>query len=372
MKILFLYADEATEINCSQWRCIIPAQVINETGEHEARCFSVWDVSKQDFFPQIEWADLIVVERLGWGPVAEFIRLFKAMGKKVILDFDDAYHLMPSSVSTHILWRANYTKAPKGIDPSEADGWGTTRSGKRIPLVKKFGHILAEFRRTLKMVDAFSTPSELLTADFANLNLKHYVIRNYPDLSRPEWHTKKKDHGQQVVIGWGGSATHYESFRQSGIISALNQVIRQYPFVRFWICAGGQATVELLRLPPEKLVVVHHQPFREWPLILDHFDIGIAPLAGKYDDRRSWIKVLEYAAKGIPWLATDAPPYQGCKGGLLVKNKPKHWYRCLMNLIESHELRSNLSSEGQRWARGMGIDDHIGERLGIYEEVLGS
>jgi len=312
---------------------------------------------------------------MGWNVdgilhVADFIRRLKSIGKKVMFDFDDAYHLMPPSVSTSVLWRQNLVQIPDGVQVERVDATVHWESGKKVRAFRVKEPILAQFRKTLRVVDAFSTPSEVLTADFAHLNPRHYVIRNYPDLTRPEWHTKKRGHGDQIIIGWGGGSTHFESFRNSGVIPALRQIVRQYPMVRFWICTSDAKVVEALHLPPEKLVFVKFQPFREWPAILENFDIGIAPLAGKYDDRRSWIKVLEYGIKGIPWVATDAPPYRGCKGGFTTRNKPKHWYRHLANLIDSPSARTMLAVEGHQWASAQGIDEHIGERLAIYEEIL--
>jgi len=375
MRILHLYADNKGEWNSSEWRCIIPAEAIKRAGEHQVRYLWIWEALKPSANAHFEWAQLIIVERMGWNVddilhVADFIRRLKSIGKKVMLDFDDAYHLMPPSVSTSVLWRQNLVQIPDGVEAPRVDATVHWESGKKVRAFRVKEPILTQFRKTLRAVDGFSTPSEVLTGDFAHLNPRHYVIRNYPDLSRPEWHTKKRGHGDQIIIGWGGGSTHYESFRNSGVIPALRQIIRQYPSVRFLICTSDQSVVKALGLPPEKLVLEKFRPFREWPPILDNFDIGIAPLAGKYDDRRSWIKALEYGVKGIPWVASDAPPYQQCTGGIRVKNKPKHWYKWLAKLVEGTNLRSILAKEGQDWARDQGIDDHIEERLAVYEEIL--
>ena len=68
------------------------------------------------------------------------------------------------------------------------------------------------------------------------------------------------------------------------------------------------------------------------------FDIGLAPGAGQYDRRRSWLKIAEYSASAIPWLASDLDPYKEheINGSMLVENKPREWEEALSEMIENY------------------------------------
>jgi len=62
------------------------------------------------------------------------------------------------------------------------------------------------------------------------------------------------------------------------------------------------------------------------------FDIGIAPLSDTpFSRARSAIKVLEYAALGIPAVATPLPEYVGWLGSGYANwlPTPNDWVRCL-------------------------------------------
>ena len=72
----------------------------------------------------------------------------------------------------------------------------------------------------------------------------------------------------------------------------------------------------------------------QWPGIVMHFDIGVAPLSGPYDQRRSWIKGIEYLLGGIPWVATTGEPYGDIADlGTLVPNGVEAWEDALESKI---------------------------------------
>src|SRR5207249_1565318 len=75
--------------------------------------------------------------------------------------------------------------------------------------------------------------------------------------------------------------------------------------------------------------------FLELPHRIGSFDIGLAPLADLPGNRaRSDIKVKEYAASGVPWLASPVGPYVQLgeeQGGRLVPDDL--WFEALDRLV---------------------------------------
>ena len=373
MKLLYIFADSPEDYNTSEWRCAIPSRAINNTGFHQARMMPFTAIPDEASIQDIQWADIIAIERnLFIKPIHQFIKFWQARGKKIVANFDDAYQVMPLDVQTSLLWKRGLMQTDQQIPKDEIRGYIESH-GQRFNLFKAEGHPLHIFRESLKMVDAYATPSDVLTQDFAHLNPHHYVLRNYPDYSHPEWKVPKKPPGEQIIIGWGGSSTHLQSFRDSDIIRALRKVLALHPNVRLMIVCNHPDLIQFLtsNLPRASIVHIGWRPLREWIRLIGDFDIGIAPLAGKYDDRRSWIKCVEFGARGVPWIASNRPPYKECKGGILVENDHKAWTRALMRLITEPEERVRLSEEGQRWAGHLGISEQIEEHLKVYREVLG-
>jgi GT2 family glycosyltransferase/glycosyltransferase involved in cell wall biosynthesis len=89
-----------------------------------------------------------------------------------------------------------------------------------------------------------------------------------------------------------------------------------------------------------------------------HWDIGIAPLAETPFNRcKSAIKTLDYAALGLPVLASDRAAYRGSladgAGGWLLRDDADAWFVALVRLVRDAGLRRRLA-DGARNALSTG------------------
>jgi GT2 family glycosyltransferase/glycosyltransferase involved in cell wall biosynthesis len=87
--------------------------------------------------------------------------------------------------------------------------------------------------------------------------------------------------------------------------------------------------------------------FVNW-ITQQHWDIGIAPLADTPFNRcKSALKALDYAALGLPILASDGPVYRGSpadgRGGWLVPDNTDAWFVALARLVRDSALRRRLA-----------------------------
>jgi glycosyltransferase involved in cell wall biosynthesis len=105
------------------------------------------------------------------------------------------------------------------------------------------------------------------------------------------------------------------------------------------------------------------------------WDIGLAPLApgGMFNRSKSYIKALEYAARGIPVLATDAEPYRdfvidGVTGFLIRYDH--EWLKRLDELANDDVLRTEMGAAARDHARKYVIEDHWQAWQEAYEGVL--
>lgn len=105
------------------------------------------------------------------------------------------------------------------------------------------------------------------------------------------------------------------------------------------------------------------------------FDIGLAPLAEEDFNRgKSDLKLLEYMARGIPWVASKFGPYaepdiEQLNGvaGFLVETTDE-WLDAIGALMDHPALRVAMGAVGKQWVR-----DHRTDRHGAHqrEEIFG-
>lgn len=198
-----------------------------------------------------------------------------------------------------------------------------------------------------RMAQTFTTTNDVLAEKYRHAGVKRVVLGNYlghgvPRLRQPH---------DGVVIGWIAGGEHYADVARIRIVEALERLIAKHPGVRVE-CIGVN-----LRLSKH----YRHDaevPFHDLPNRIGGFDIGIAPLADIPCNRaRSDIKVKEYAASGVPWLASPAGPYVGLgakHGGCLVTNDD--WFEALDRLVAYPLERERLGRAGHEWARGQTIE----------------
>lgn len=355
MDVVYVYADSPEEWNSSEWRCAIPAGAINRTGRHRATLISIddfaWNTPKAQGV--CEDADVIVVQRNLFGPVLSAIQHWKARDKTVIADFDDAYDLMPTSNANYSFW--NEGKIPQRGPNGE------------IEYLKIDPPPLTQFKWGLRLVHAATTPSRRLSDDWRDYNQIHH-LPNYIDLGKFQ-NVPPQEH-EGVIVGWGGSVSHLQSFSKS-ILQALRRVCVARPAVKVMICGNDRRIFDRLPLPAEQKILHPWVPYEKWPKVLAKFDIGLAPLQGAYDERRSWIKVLEYMVMKIPWVASGGPAYNELRPyGWLVENTSDAWERVLLDVIDHlDEYKAEAAREPYLFGISQGIDENVGKVLDIYTTI---
>src|SRR5207244_6851767 len=103
------------------------------------------------------------------------------------------------------------------------------------------------------------------------------------------------------------------------------------------------------------------------------FDVGIAPLVDiPMNCARSDIKLKEYAASGVPWLASPVGPYAGLgeeQGGRLVPEDGR--LDALERLVTQPGEREQLGRKGEAWARGQTIEAVADRWERVFAEAAG-
>lgn len=350
MRVVFIYADSPAEWNCSEWRCKTVADAMNRASDWHAKLIHV-----SGFFeflsPAVQhWlapADIIVLQRNAVDQRAiDAIQYWQGMGKPVVIDLDDAYHILPWSNPAHRFWHE-----------------------------RKNGEALVWLERALSISDGLTAPNRALLADWAHCVPGYYL----PNFARREWWVDLPSRQEvkarlgiqdRIAIGWGGSVSHYDSWWGSGLREAASVIARKYPKVIWVICGNDPRIADQLPVPEGQKLAVRGVPPYDWPKVVRSFDVGVAPLFGPYDQRRSWIKGLEYLLAGVPWVGTQGEPYRDLNGlGRLIRNAPDNWISAISDILDNLREEQRIAEERRELASQWFIDQQLDTYRRVYGEI---
>lgn len=171
---------------------------------------------------------------------------------------------------------------------------------------------------------------------------------------------------EKLVYGWAGSMTHRGDFEKIG------RLVERF-------ASRNRSSVQLHMMgndylpgtfPVDKRFTSWTSGVEDYYRTLD-FNVGLAPLVpNTFNACKSHIKALEYAALGIPVIASDVGPYPGFVEngitGLLVRDDYK-WDHALRRLLSEDETRASMSREAWRLARHHTIEEHASMWLDAYK-----
>lgn len=177
----------------------------------------------------------------------------------------------------------------------------------------------------------------------------------------------ERPHYEKLTVGWSGSTTHQPDFEF--VAPQLKRFLSKHPEVDMHFI--GTTYERLLkrkcRGTPWATEVT------EYYKLID-YDIGILPLAyDTFNRSKSPIKALEYAALGIPVVATDFGPYsdfvQHGKTGFLVR-KEHEWFNYLRDLVNDEDMRTEMGKAAHLYAGGYTIQGGVHLWKEAYEKLL--
>jgi glycosyltransferase involved in cell wall biosynthesis len=360
MIITYVYADNFTEWNCSNYNAIMPMKAINRTANNEAYAINLQDFSENSLATQnlIEKSDIIFVERNLFGDTLTMIQYWKVRGKSIAVVFDDSYdNILPENKSYNF-----WTKGElKQID-------NKTRKENIIYMKPS---PLTQLKWGLQIVKGATFPSVNLCNDWGKYTKTFHVRNNieperYVNIAPLFPHSSK-----EIWIGWCGSLSHVHSFTESGIIQAMERISKEFKNVKILI-GGDKRIYDAINVNESRKAYTNFVPVQDFAKLLKSFDIPFAPLSSNYDMRRSWVKVLEYMALQIPWVATDCITYEELKPfGKTVVNSEENWYNAIVEMIDKlPEKREYAKNDPYQFALNQSVDVQLENRLKIYQQII--
>jgi glycosyltransferase involved in cell wall biosynthesis len=229
-----------------------------------------------------------------------------------------------------------------------------------------------------RYVDAMTVSTPQLVEDYADYCDNIYLLRNYLDgemwADVPQQSEVERD---RVRVGWMGAYDFHQ-----GDVHVLRGVLgpwlEQNPQVDF-VVAGPKAerTHDVLGISQAQRICVDGVAFGSGRLaeITATMDIGLVPLEPcRFNEAKSHLKGMEYAACGIPVIATPTESYrywvrEGVNG--LFASKPAEWRTALEAFVGDDAFRRDCGRNARAHALEHTIDKHIHEWEEVYMAVCG-
>lgn len=267
---------------CSYYRCLLPMTV---AGIKARMGLPAWD-AKQGFgiketqHTGIFGFNTVVLKLLmnRWTP--KQVELAQSLGQKIIVDIDD-YHdaLTPANIAYDI------------TDPEK-----NKIANRSI------------YQEVIAAADAVTVSTPYLYEIYSQQRDNVYMVRNGVNMKQFE---RRKHRSQKPVFGWAG-ATNYRNNDLEQLREWLPEFLKEHNLQFHHVGHSEEA--------PSFAEIAGIEPWRVTTSPLTHindyasgfkFDVGIVPLNDiPFNHAKSNIKGLEYAAAGIPFIASDLPEYR--------------------------------------------------------------
>lgn len=250
--------------------------------------------------------EIVYMQRLMHDTLANHIRMAQATGQIIVNDLDDWYWGLHPSNSA---WISSHPKE----SPSEN---------------------INHYKSVLNASDYVTVSTPYLADRISSfVHCPIVVLQNTVDTAR---FSPVKHQHTIPTVGWVGSTNHRSNDLEilAGIIKPLyndNQIVLMHAGHHY----GAPTVASKWGVPEESVETLSAVDPEQYPSLLT-MEIGIAPLNDTpFNHAKSDIKVLEYSASGIPWVASDLPSYRNLAkewGVGRVAKKATQWIKHLKAL----------------------------------------
>lgn len=287
-------------------------------------------------------ADTYVFQRRMEQTAGAAIRQLRRLGKHTVYELDDNYDCLPeSSPGQKVLRRHSDRLRVEWMN--EAIQWAD--------------------------VVTVSTPG--LADWYSQYNDNVVVLPNYLDWEMwREVPLQCEVERPRVRVGWMGWL-EWRGGDLECLRSWIGGWLREHPDVDFVSIGERHGNAKALRksghvsvhdyldIPKRQRVTVKAAPFQDLAKITATIDIGLVPLEiNAFNQCKSYLKGLEYAAAGIPCIASPSEQYrefvrEGVDG--FLASEPEEWMGRLDELVGDDELRRNMGRAAREKAASLTI-----------------
>jgi hypothetical protein len=312
---IFVIATDSA--GCWWYRLRLPLMAL-----HPDEFEVVWEPPFNNWLP----GDIVVGQRIA-GRNTAWLEMCDAPGLTAVYDIDD--NLLE-------------------IDP-----------GNTVPY-QIFSPIVDDTAANISAAQVVTVSTPKLAERLAHLNKNIVVL---PNCLHESWIARIEFPSPYITVGWAGSPFHSQDF--GGAAGQFRIYAEAEPRARFHMI-GGDPTFGMVNRTVSGFTDMHTY----WNNL--DFDIGVALLEDNVQNQcKSWIKVLEYAGKGVPAVAPRIGQYpefieDGVNGFLYdhVSELSTH-----LLTLSKDDLRSRMSEAAMSKASEYTISRQIHRWETVYREA---
>lgn len=359
MRVKIFPADRS---GCGYYRCIFPARAVQASGNERVEVFVVDDDENQDMIlnakfggtvgrPQIfeidnPECDVLVLQRPMDRKLVEAIPLIQAHGTAVVVEIDDDFDtLSPKNPA--------FRAASPRFSPESNSMW---------------------FGLALQTCDYVITSTEALLKRYGQrgnaCSISNYVPESY---FKTEPYTKGIR--EDLWIGWPGNPFSHPGDLEV-VSTSVRDVMREHDST--WLyTVGHDSTISRFQcdeFTPARTHVAHWSPLLEHAQSTCELDVGLAPLSRvPFNTAKSWIKPLEYAALGVPFVASPTREYrrlQKLTGVGEMAEYPIDWKLSLGKLVSDDDYRAERAALQREAVRTLTYEEHLDEWVNAWSMAM--
>jgi hypothetical protein len=275
-------------------------------------------------------ADVVVLQLPKTREMLDCLRLLQVQGVAVVVELDD--HL---------------TALPPG------------HQGHDVLVRKGVGRIAEACAREADFVTV-STPN--LLREYGS-NGHGAVVPNAIPRRLAEMPPAYERESEVLTIGWTGTVgTHPYDLQEMG--SGLQQALeRTRGRSRFAVIGQAGNAREGLRLSDEPVQFPWVEDVDAYAAALgERFDIGVAPLRiDAFNNCKSWLKVLEYSARGVFAVCSPSAEYERLGLGYRAR-RPRDWAVGLTRAVDDADFRREQAAAAHERVLAAHLTEHTAER----------
>ena len=293
---------------CGYYRCYLPSVVTNShmglPSWDPIKGFGIKSSPTQGIHGYKTVVLKLLMER--WHP--RQVELAKALGQRVIVDIDDYYQ--------------GLTPANKAWTDSHPD---TNKLANRDI-----------YERVIERADTLTVSTPFLRDFYSDKHPDVRLVRN--GVNTKQFH--RRDQQRKPVIGWVG-AVNYRNNDLEQLAEWLPDFLDEHElkFHHAGHAPDAKPIETIIRVNPLRITRSPLVPINRYAGGFQ-FDIGLVPLNNiPFNEAKSTIKGLEYAAAGIPFVASDLPEYRLLheQGMGMIATSPEEWRQQLTALLPKGE-----------------------------------
>ena len=293
---------------CTYYRCYLPMAVTNQTAHlgmpawDPKRGFGIRESNTSGIFG----FQTVVLKLLMDAATVQHIPVAQSLGQRVIVDIDDFHDgLTPANRAYHI------------TDPK------LNKQANR-----------EHYSKIIAAADAVTVSTPFLLDYYSQKRDNVFMVRNGVNMHQ---FARRKHRSMKPVLGWAG-AVSYRNGDLEQLREWLPDLLEEHDlmFHHAGHDPNAPSFADITGVDTRRVTTSPIVPIHQYAAGLT-FDIGIVPLNDiPFNHAKSNIKGLEYAAAGIPFVASDIPEYRKLHevGVGFIAETPNEWTTQVTTLLD--------------------------------------